>query len=47
MHKEMSTNNRYGFKAVFLIFPGFFLKKLYQLFPTVSKEIKGEIKCED
>ena len=26
--KELSTNNRYKFAAIFVVFPGFFLNKL-------------------
>jgi hypothetical protein len=36
VNTEWSTNNCYEFKAVFLVFPGFFLKKLQQLFSERS-----------
>ena len=34
--KEVSTNNRCRFAAIFLVFPGFCLKKLQQLFSDNS-----------
>ena len=35
-NKELSTNNCYEFKAIFLVFQGFFLQKLQQLFSGSS-----------
>ena len=35
---ELSANNRCEFIAVFLVFPGFLLKKLHQLFSDSSYE---------
>ncbi len=34
--KEMSTNNCCKFTAIFIVFPGFCLKKLQQLFVDIS-----------
>ncbi len=35
--KEMSTNNRYRFAAILIVFLGFSLNKLQRLFSAISK----------
>ena len=36
LYKEVSTNNRCKFMAIFIVFPGFCLKQLQQLFSDNS-----------
>ena len=40
MPKEVSTNNRYKFSAIFIVFLGFSLNKLQRLFSDNSESMQ-------
>ena len=43
--KEVSTNNCCKFMAIFIVFPGFCLKQLQQLFSDNSKGLNDRKSC--